>query len=93
MTTRHQLKTLSRYWDAVLAGQKTFEIRRNDRNFHVGDILELIRGDIGAGNVFVPDPLTVRGNVVDIEVRVTYVLTEATDGVMPGYVVLGFRRL
>lgn len=37
----HKLKTDSYYYDDSASGIKTFEIRNNDRNFKVGDILEL----------------------------------------------------
>lgn len=37
----HKLKTLAPYWERVQSGEKTFEIRKNDRDFQVGDILEL----------------------------------------------------
>ena len=35
--TTHTLKIQKQYADAVLNGTKTFEIRKNDRNFKVGD--------------------------------------------------------
>lgn len=35
--TTHRLKIQERYADAVLNGTKTFEVRKNDRNFKVGD--------------------------------------------------------
>lgn len=37
----HELKTLPPFFDAILEGRKTFEIRKDDRDFHVGDILHL----------------------------------------------------
>lgn len=38
---QHDLKTWSEYYQAVVEGDKTFEIRVNDRNYNVGDILIL----------------------------------------------------
>lgn len=35
--TTHTLKIQKQYADAVLNGTETFEIRKNDRNFKVGD--------------------------------------------------------
>ena len=37
----HNLKTLPPYYDASAAGLKTFEIRLDDRNYRIGDILHL----------------------------------------------------
>ncbi|MDS1006420.1 DUF3850 domain-containing protein [Clostridium sporogenes] len=34
---KHRLKTLSKYFNAVCDGKKTFEIRKDDRNFEIGD--------------------------------------------------------
>lgn len=33
----HRLKVFIKYADAIMNGTKTFEIRRSDRNFKVGD--------------------------------------------------------
>lgn len=33
----HNLKIAPEFYEAVIAGDKTFEIRKNDRNFQVGD--------------------------------------------------------
>jgi hypothetical protein len=38
----HQLKTETEYYQAVEKGLKQFELRKNDRNFKVGDILILV---------------------------------------------------
>ena len=35
--TRHVLKVDFKYADAILNGKKSFEVRKNDRNFMVGD--------------------------------------------------------
>lgn len=37
----HTLKIQSRYFKDVVSGLKTFEIRKNDRDYEVGDTLEL----------------------------------------------------
>lgn len=37
----HKLKLNSIYYNDSASGIKTFEIRKNDRNYQVGDILEL----------------------------------------------------
>lgn len=37
----HELKTWPIHYRAVVSGHKTFEVRRNDRGFQVGDVLRL----------------------------------------------------
>ncbi|EMK0887026.1 DUF3850 domain-containing protein [Listeria monocytogenes] len=41
MSKSHELKILSEYFWDIVVEQKTFEIRKNDRNFQVGDYLIL----------------------------------------------------
>ena len=44
----HNLKILKPYFEAVAAGNKTFELRKDDRPYRTGDTL--ILNEIGAGN-------------------------------------------
>ncbi len=41
----HELKILPQYYRAVLEGRKTFEIRKNDRHYCVGDFVSLAEYD------------------------------------------------
>ncbi|EAG6328088.1 DUF3850 domain-containing protein [Listeria monocytogenes] len=41
MSKSHELKILSEYFWDIVVEQKTFEIRKNDRDFQVGDLLIL----------------------------------------------------
>ena len=36
----HELKILEPFADAITNGEKTFEVRRNDRNFQKGDLIK-----------------------------------------------------
>lgn len=38
---RHSLKTWPEYFNEIISGDKTFELRKNDRGFDEGDILKL----------------------------------------------------
>lgn len=48
-STTHDIKILSEYFSKVIDGSKTFEIRKNDRNYKVGDRL-LMREYINNGD-------------------------------------------
>lgn len=82
--TVHRLKCEAAFFDAVEAGRKTAELRRNDRVFQVGDILELIRTKNGE--------LTHAG--AKVQVLVTHIVRD-TDGpwLAPGHVMLSFRAI
>lgn len=43
----HELKLDTEYFDDVKSGLKTFEIRKNDRDFKVGDVLALTAFESG----------------------------------------------
>lgn len=45
----HELKTWPEPYEAIVRGIKTFELRRNDRGFAVGDVLTLHEYDPEAG--------------------------------------------
>lgn len=87
----HKLKCWPEYFQAMLDGRKTFEARRNDRNFQVNDVLILqewapadsIHSAVG----------TYSGR--EIKAIVTYILhgSEANQiiGVNDGFCVMGIK--
>lgn len=42
----HELKIMPKYFNAVVSGKKTFEVRINDRNYKTGDYLALNEYDV-----------------------------------------------
>ena len=85
--TVHKLKLLPEYFDAVANGIKTFEIRKYDRDYKVGDTLHLCEFDPEKEK---PWPYEKRTCVV----AVTYILTheDFPDGIPEDYCVMGIRR-
>jgi hypothetical protein len=83
MRAQHILKTLPLFMEALISGDKTFEIRPNDRDFQVGDFLYL--------REWYPHNQTWGDR--QLQFRITYVLADPNFGVMPGYAVLGITRL
>jgi len=74
----HSLKTLTEYFNLQAEGLKPFEIRLNDRDYQVGDVLELLDyGDWGY-----------TGGVLRVEVTCVVDYMQ-----QPGYVVMGTKIL
>ncbi len=80
---RHELKLIQPYFEDVWNGTKTFELRKNDRNFQVGDLVALREFDI------------LKQDFLDrhIAVKITYVLQGGIYGLEKGYCIFGFVKL
>ena len=64
MTRMHELKSWPDFFEPVMSGRKTFELRKNDRHFNVGDTIRLQEFDDRTGK------FTGR----ELRKRITYVL-------------------
>lgn len=76
----HYLKISPYYINEVIEGNKTFEVRKNDRNFQVGDVIIL--------QEYHNSKYLER----KISAKITYIL-DRFEGVQSGYVVLGIKIL
>lgn len=76
---RHRLKLAKMFFDAVDTGKKSFELQKNDRNYQIGDILELHEMSDGEET----------GRVT--EKQVIYIL-EGFKGLEEGYCILGLEE-
>lgn len=77
----HELKTWPEYFQAVLNGTKTFEVRKDDRPFKIGDILELQEWDNAKQQY----------TGLHFRVGVSYILKGGQFGIEHGFVVLGIN--
>ena len=75
---KHELKTWPVPFAAVKGGQKTCEVRKNDRRYHVGDVLILSEWD----------PETEKYSGRQLEVEVTYIVKGGSFGLPPDLCVL-----
>lgn len=73
----HNLKILPMYFEEVRLGNKTFELRKNDRHYNVGDTLILKEFD---GNNYTKRELTR---------EITYILQGGNYGLDKDYCILG----
>lgn len=77
----HELKIYPKYFDAILSGEKMFEIRRNDRGFCVGDTILLREWD------------NIKYSGRELKAVITYMLDDKFVGISQGYVALGIRKI
>lgn len=81
LSATHDLKCDTEYFQAVKYGKKPFEVRNNDRDFHVGDYINLREYDR------VKQWYT--GEVI-LKIKITYVLKDY-PALVDGFVVLGLE--
>ena len=80
----HDLKTWPEFFIQIKKGQKRFELRKDDRNFSVGDWVYL--------REFNPKTNNYTGEA--IYVKITYILRVAEYfGLKDGYCIFGFRKI
>ena len=75
----HELKCQTKYYQLTEKGTKNFEIRKNDRNFKVGDYVKLkeVVGEIETGRELEP-------------MQIKYILQGGVYGLDSDYVILQF---
>lgn len=73
----HELKIRSIYFDRIALGQKTFEIRKNDRDFQTGDTVIL-------REINIDNPLY---SGRELSYKIGYVFSGEEFGVQKGYCV------
>ncbi len=92
----HELKCWPSFFAAILDGSKTFEVRKNDRDFAVGDVLKLREWDPGMpSSRFMLSGGLEFGEYTkrDCMRRVTYVLRGGEFGIEAGVVVMGLAAM
>lgn len=85
--TTHRLKVLIKYADAIMNGTKTFEVRKNDRNFKVGDkiVFDVVTNEGFAVGAAVRHPLN------GATYRIDYILDDF-EGLAQKYVALAISK-
>lgn len=77
----HELKIWPEFFKPVLTGEKTFEIRKDDRGYRAGDVLVLKEWTKQYGY-----------SGREITVQVTYLLS-GSPWTLPGYVVMSIKEV
>lgn len=80
----HELKTWSRHFNDVFMGRKTFEVRKNDREYKAGDNLTLIEGDLNEIGEWIPTGRKLTRTV-------THILPGGQFGILQGFCVMSIQ--
>lgn len=75
----HELKIYPKYFEDVLSGKKKFEVRKNGRQYCVGDVLILKEWD------------NIKYTGKKAKAEVIYLMDDKLIGIQPGYVVMGIE--
>lgn len=79
----HRLKCYERFFKLTESGTKCFEIRRNDRDYQVGDLLELSETVEGSPT----------GRMMLFEIISILTSADFPDGIKEGFAVLGIKPI
>ena len=83
----HELKIKLQYWEEIMHESKTFELRKNDRGFEVGDLIHFTI--LGQTILGAPNSVSDR-NIF----KITYILENVPEyGLMDGYCILGIKMV
>lgn len=86
----HELKILHKYLIDVSLGIKTFELRKNDRDYQVGDLIHFIDIREDDTNKFRIEPYVDENQLY----RITYVLKDVEKyGLDKDYCILAIKKL
>lgn len=86
----HELKILPEYYKAIMHKRKSFELRKDDRGFEVGDRLRLRKYDPSLNSSGEPCGYTGEAIVATI----TYILRDVPQyGLCEGYAILGLGSI
>jgi hypothetical protein len=79
----HELKTWSEYFESMVLEEKNFEVRKNDRNFKVGNYLLLKEWN--------PESEEYTGR--EVFRKIEYILKGGQFGIEEGYIVMGLSDI
>ncbi len=92
----HELKTWCEYYAAIESGEKTFEIRKFDRPFKVGDILLLKEWKPLGYSYVSPSEMTGEYTGREMKVKITYILAGENAmnfGLFGGYCIMSIINI
>lgn len=94
----HELKIKHNYLLDIARGIKTFELRKNDRDYQVGDLIRFIDVSGKQDQILVPSNVQIRKTDYYINentlYRIVYILKDVPEyGLDKDYCILGIKKI
>ena len=99
----HELKIKEEYLEDIKSGKKTFELRKNDRDYQVGDLIHFIKvsnQELWSGAVplidYETNKIATKAVYIDDNAlyQITYILKDVPQyGLDKDYCILGIKKL
>ena len=82
----HELKIEERFFEGIVNNTKTFEIRKNDRNYEIGDIIHFTITDS------TNDEMNKKAD--DLLLKIVGILKDSDfpQGIKEGYCIISFKK-
>ena len=78
----HEIKVWPPYYKDLVTGKKKFELRKNDRNYEVGDFVTLREWC----------NITEKYSGSSFQIRISYILSEPVFGLKIGYCIFSWKN-
>ena len=85
----HQVKSWMQFWDAINDMRKTHDLRKNDRDYRVGDYMSLVRWDQFSGRATGEDQLVKITFITDNKVPCAF----SSSALHRDYSILSIQRV
>lgn len=92
----HELKIKHEYLVEIVLGNKTFELRKNDRDYQVGDLIRFINIPSPKKDLTLSEISRVSSAYIDENTlyRITYILQNVQEyGLDKNYCILGIKKM
>lgn len=92
--TQHELKLSYKHFDAINNGIRTFDIRKYNEKYRIGDTIRYDCVDEDNKTILVPNYRANTDTPLKVYVAIVYILThEDHTAIEEGYCVLGIKKM
>lgn len=92
--TQHEMKLNTRYFDSINNGIRTFDIRKANPKYRIGDTIRYECVDDDGKSILVPNYRANTETPLKVYVAIVYILTHEDHTAIPeDYCILGIKKM